>query len=85
MLSEVLGQPVVDETGMKRTYDFKLQYTPETGFGGRPLPPTVQAMKAGNAPSLFSAMQEQLGLRLESTKVPVETIVIDHINEPSEN
>jgi len=83
MLSDVLGEPVLDQTGMKGTYDFKLQFARESGIV--PPPPAAPGTDADIAPSLFSAIQEQLGLRLESTKAPVETIVIDHIDEPSEN
>lgn len=85
MLSTQLGRIVLDQTGMKGTYNFELQFAVETGPGGAPLPPAQRGTGAEAAPSLFSAIQEQLGLRLESTKAPVETIVIDHIEEPSVN
>lgn len=85
MLSFQLGRPVVDRTRMKGTYTFTLQYALEPGPEAAPLPPTAQGTGAETAASLFSAIQEQLGLRLESTKAPVETIVIDHIEEPAPN
>lgn len=85
MLSTQLGRLVLDQTGVKGTYDFKLQFAVETGPGGAPLPPAQRGTGTETAPSLFSAIQEQLGLRLKSTKAPVETIAIDHIEEPSAN
>jgi uncharacterized protein (TIGR03435 family) len=85
MLSIQLRRPVLDQTGMKGTYTFTLQYALEPSPEATPLPPAAQGTGTNTAASLFSAIQEQLGLRLESTKAPVETIVIDHIDEPSEN
>jgi len=85
MLSTQLGRLVLDQTAVKGTYDFKLQFAVETGPGGALLPPAQRGTGTETAPSLFSAIQEQLGLRLKSTKAPVETIAIDHIEEPSAN
>ncbi len=89
-LSRFTGRTILDKTNLTGKYDFDLQYTPEQGQfqappGGAPpgmpaLPPTDP-----NGPSLFTALQEQLGLKLESQKGPVEMIVIDHIERPSEN
>jgi uncharacterized protein (TIGR03435 family) len=73
---------VVDNTGLKGKYDFTLQWTPdemEGGHGGD------ASATAGTGPSLYTALQEQLGLRLDSTKGPVETVVVDHVEMPSEN
>lgn len=89
-LSNVLGRPVIDRTGLKGNYDFKLQWTPDPsqagGFGGPP-PPGVDAPPPPdpNGPSIFTAVQEQLGLRLESQKGPVDLIVIDRVEKLSEN
>jgi uncharacterized protein (TIGR03435 family) len=69
------GRPVIDKTNLKGLYDFRLQFTPERLPGN----PDV------SGPSIFTAIQEQLGLRLESTKGPVEVLVIDHVERPSEN
>lgn len=85
MLSMQEGRPVLDQTGMKGTYDFTLEFAVQTGPGGMPLPPAAMGNASETAPSLFSAIQEQLGLRLESTKALTDTIVIDHIDEPSAN
>jgi uncharacterized protein (TIGR03435 family) len=79
----VTDRPVLDETGLRERYDFTLKWTPDQfqfgGSGGQP--PAVDA----EAPDLFTAVQQQLGLKLESTKAPVEVLVIDHIERPSEN
>ncbi len=85
----MLGHPVSDETELKGVYDFKLQFTPDdrlqppSGLAPNerlPVPPADS-----NSPSLFDALQEQLGLKLESGKGPVEVIVIDHAERPSAN
>jgi uncharacterized protein (TIGR03435 family) len=86
MQAAVLDRPVVDQTGLPGRYDFTLTWTPdEFQFGGQvantPAPP-------GNAeapPDLFTAMQQQLGLKFESTKAPAEVLAIDHVEKPSEN
>ncbi|HEX4809984.1 MAG TPA: TIGR03435 family protein [Bryobacteraceae bacterium] len=92
VLSRRLGQTVLDRTGLKGTYYFKLEWTPEPrqgdSFGGSPgLGPTAvpAPFPDSNRPSLFTAIQEQLGLKLESQKGPVEVIAIDHVEKPSEN
>jgi uncharacterized protein (TIGR03435 family) len=84
-LSQRLDRPVVDRTGLSGRYDFLLQWTPEVGEtkldpGGNPLP-----VGDPTGPSIFSAIQEQLGLRLESTKGPVEVLVIDSVEMPDQN
>jgi len=90
-LSNQLGRPVVDRTALNGKFDFTLEWTPDPGqsanlFGGAP-PPGADAppSPAPNGPSVFTAVQEQLGLRLESQKGPVEILVIDHLEKPSEN
>ena len=83
-LASRVGRTVVDQTGLKGEYDYTLQWTPDPGrlpAPGLDAPPTADQ----NGPSIFTALQEQLGLRLESTKGPVETIVIDHAERASEN
>jgi uncharacterized protein (TIGR03435 family) len=90
-LSRQVGQLVVDKTGLKGDYDFTLKWTPDEGqgqmFRGAGEPPRDGAPPPPDAagPSIFTALQEQLGLRLESEKGPVDTIVIDHVERPSEN
>jgi uncharacterized protein (TIGR03435 family) len=83
--SVVLDRPVVDQTGLTGRWDFTLQWTPdETQFGGRG--GQAQGQAGANAPpGLFTAMQEQLGLKMDSTRAPVDALVIDRIEKPTEN
>ena len=91
MLSQQLGRTVLDKTGIKGRVDIKLQWAPEmvsrgtTPFG--PVPVGVDPPQASDpsGPSIFTAVQEQLGLKLESTKGPVEVFIIDSVEKPSEN
>ena len=91
VLSRHVGRLVVNQTGLKGLYDFKLQWTPDEGQGQMmALPgggPSRDAAPPPDAsgPSIFTALQEQLGLKLESQKGPVDTLVIDHVEKPSEN
>jgi uncharacterized protein (TIGR03435 family) len=78
MQPEIGGRLVVDKTGLKGQYDFTLKWTPDIGAAAE-----QPASDAG--PSLFTALQEELGLRLQSTKAPVDVLVIDHVELPSEN
>jgi bla regulator protein blaR1 len=74
------GRPVVDQTGLKGAFDFTLKWTPEQ------MAASAAAEEVGaDAPSLFTAIREQLGLLLLPSKAPVEVIVIDHIEQPSAN
>jgi bla regulator protein blaR1 len=88
-LSRGLGRMVIDKTDLKGEYDYALEWTPDPGEGGPesiglpPEPPTVHAET--NGPSIFTALQEQLGLRLVSQRGPVEVIVIDSVDKPSAN
>jgi uncharacterized protein (TIGR03435 family) len=82
-LARPLGRPVVDRTGLTGNFDFTLKFAME-----RPGPDdrlNGMAITDFDAPFLFEAIQEQLGLKLESGKGPVEVIVIDHIERPSGN
>ncbi len=87
ILSRQLQRTIVDKTGLSGKYDITLQWTPEQGEGmgfpggaGAPPPPPDSA-----GPSIFTALEEQLGLKLNSTKGPVQTLVIDHIEPPTED
>jgi uncharacterized protein (TIGR03435 family) len=92
MLSQQLGRTVLDQTGLKGNYDVALQWTPDPSEavmlkgpeGGNPGPENSPPPDS-SGPSIFTAIQEQLGLRLESTKGPVDILVIDHVEFPSEN
>jgi bla regulator protein BlaR1 len=85
-LSQQLGRTVIDKTGLTGNYDFTLQWTPDQalsgGFAGEP---KDSASAPDTGPSIFTAIQEQLGLRLESQKGPVDILVIDRVEQPSEN
>jgi uncharacterized protein (TIGR03435 family) len=81
-LSDVLGRRVVDKTGLTRRYDFDLKWTPDDSAAA-----AAGSAAAGvvQGPSLFTAVQEQLGLKLEAVKAPVNVVVIDHLERPAEN
>jgi uncharacterized protein (TIGR03435 family) len=86
MQAAVLDRPVVDQTGLTGKFDFELKWTPdETQFGamGVKVPPAPDDPNA--PPDLFTAMQDQLGLKLQATKTPADVIVIDRVAKPSEN
>jgi uncharacterized protein (TIGR03435 family) len=103
LLQGSAGRPIIDKTGLKGLFDFKLNFSAEglpgigTPFGPAPPPPPAPAAPGGGGlnpttnnaadpiPSLFTAIQEQLGLKLESTKGPVEVLVIDSAQKPTEN
>jgi uncharacterized protein (TIGR03435 family) len=74
-ISGALAAPVLDQTQLAGTFDVALQWSP-----GSP-----EMAPSGDLPSMFTAVQEQLGLKLERTRVPVEVLVIDHIEHPTEN
>jgi uncharacterized protein (TIGR03435 family) len=87
-LSRFVGGIVVDKTGLTGTYDIELSYAPDPGISltGRDLPPGAPPPSAPpptDAPSIFSAVQEQLGLRLDSTRGPVDVLVIDSAEHPT--
>jgi uncharacterized protein (TIGR03435 family) len=81
-LSLQVGRKVLDNTGLTGTYDFTLEWTPDSPAS---MSAGAETPAPDSGPSIFTAIQEQLGLRLESTKGPVETLVIDHVERPSEN
>jgi len=91
VLAMNVGRPVIDQTGLTGKYDFKLEWTLDQnqlgalGPGG-PGPDGLRPPPADpNGPSIFTAVQEQLGLKLESQKGPVEMLTIDAVEKPSEN
>ena len=77
---EIGGRMVIDKTGLTGRYDFKLKWTPDAGMNG-----AESAAADGANVSLFTAMTEELGLKLEATKDAVDTIVIDSAEMPTEN
>jgi uncharacterized protein (TIGR03435 family) len=79
----VLDRPVLDKTNLSGRYDFDLEWTPDdTQFGGN-LPPVLP--ENAEKPDLFAALQQQLGLRLDSSRAPIDGIVIDSVQKPTEN
>jgi uncharacterized protein (TIGR03435 family) len=78
--SDELGRVVVDQTGIPGTFDFNLKWIPEIGAAS-----ADASSAAVSGPSLFTAIQEQLGLKLEPAKAPVRVLVIDRLEMPSEN
>ena len=79
-----MDRPVVDQTGLTGRWDFRLEWTPDPSqFGGRALP--VGPSDANRPPALFTAIQEQLGLKLESKRASVDVLVIDRVEKPSDN
>jgi uncharacterized protein (TIGR03435 family) len=83
VLSMFAQRIVVDKTGLTGSYDIDLTFTPDRMPQGAP-PPGVQMPNIDpNGPSLFTAVQEQLGLKLESQRAPVEVLVIDHVERPT--
>lgn len=87
VLSRQLQRPVLDNTGLKGNYDFSLKWTPDQSEMqmGPKAPGDAAPPPEGTGPSIFTAMQEQLGLKLEGEKAPMKVLVIEHIEKPSEN
>ncbi len=86
MLRLVVGRPVIDKTGISGRFNLLVKFSREgtelgSTFNGPPLP----AADPTGPPSIFTAIQEQLGLKLESGRGPVDMLVVDHIEKPSEN
>jgi uncharacterized protein (TIGR03435 family) len=88
ILSGQLGRTVVDKTGLTGNFDYKLDWTPDNAVlamtkSGDPAPGDNASDSGG--PSLFTALEEQLGLKLESSKGPVDVVVIDALEQPTAN
>jgi len=90
-LTRALGRTVIDKTGLTSKYDFTLKWTEERQApmfkgteGSQPGTGGISAPES-SGPSIFTAVQEQLGLKLESGKGPVDILIIDHVEKPSEN
>ena len=88
-LTSMLGRPVFDKTGLTGRYDFKLEWGADMGGGKGPDGPAerIDASSAPDlgGPSIFTALQKQLGLKLESQKGPVEVIIIERAEKPAAN
>jgi uncharacterized protein (TIGR03435 family) len=77
-LKPFIGSLVADKTGLSGYFKFELDWAPEQS-------PSTPEPSTDDRPSFFAAVQQQLGLRLESTKIPISAVVIDHVDRPSEN
>ena len=80
LLMRELQRPVIDRTGLNGRYDLDLRFLPDRGpmmINGTPI--------NADAPSLTTAVREQLGLRLDSTRAPTDVVVIDRVAAPTEN
>lgn len=77
-LSAQVERPVIDKTNLSGKFDFKMTFNPRPMVSADPNKPSI-------APDIFTAIQEQLGLKLESARGPVEVVVIDSVSKPTEN
>jgi bla regulator protein blaR1 len=84
LLSSMVGKPVLDQTGLTGKFEFKITYS-EEGVNTGDKPGGAAPAPDETSPSIFTALQQQLGLRLQSQKGPVPSIVIERIEKPSEN
>jgi len=87
-LTQSVGRPVIDKTGLTGYYDYTMKWTPQPG-SGMPFTPASGVTPGApppaadpDGPNLFTAVQEQLGLKLESARGPVEVVVIDRLEKP---
>ena len=79
-LARQIRRPIIDRTGLSALYDIDLSFLPDSGpmmFNGAPL--------NADAPALSTAVREQLGLRLESGRAPVDVVVIERLHPPTDN
>jgi uncharacterized protein (TIGR03435 family) len=83
MIGNILDRAVSDDTGISGSFDISVEYAMDDGLLKRVAPDA--RVSDNTAPSLFTALQEQVGLKLESRRVPVEVLVIDHAERPSAN
>jgi uncharacterized protein (TIGR03435 family) len=88
ILADLLGKPVEDKTGLEGLFDFAMEWTPDS-VSERSLKPGAEKVETPGdgqtGPSIFTALQETLGLKLETKKVMVGAVVIDHAEKPSAN
>jgi len=84
-LSRMVDRPVLDKTGIKGQFVFYLEWTADVG-----LPDSVSAADGPRpppdyGPSIFAAVQQKFGLKLEASRAPIEILIIDHVEKPTEN
>jgi uncharacterized protein (TIGR03435 family) len=88
LLGLILDRPVIDKTGITNYFEIRLKFSPDDSAASRLAtadPGSPAAVSSPDAPGIFQAIQEQLGLRLVPAKGPVNVLLIDHIERPSEN
>jgi uncharacterized protein (TIGR03435 family) len=91
LLSRIVNRTVVEKTGLTGNFDINLTFTPEQPARAPGAPVPDQPIRVNgvdidpNGPSLFTALQEQLGLKLDSQKGPVDVVVIDSVEHPTED
>jgi uncharacterized protein (TIGR03435 family) len=85
MLSRTLGNPVIDKTGLTGKYDCSLHFAPDENVRANMPPPPGGPPPESDGPSIFTALQEQLGLKLEAQKQQADVVVIEHMEQPTEN
>jgi uncharacterized protein (TIGR03435 family) len=83
----MVGRPILDRTGLSGKYDFELKWTPDQSSANNAVGGVAHPLAVADPdrPNIFTALQKQLGLNLESSKAPVTVIVVDHIETPSAN
>jgi uncharacterized protein (TIGR03435 family) len=84
-LSRMAGRPVLDKTGINGQFVFYLEWTSEASLPGSASTPDGPSPPADSGPSIFAALQQKFGLRLEASRAPIEILVIDHVEKPTEN
>ena len=87
-ISLEIGSTVVDKTGLTGSYDYSLSFAPDDSMKAEMLPPGSSGgapPPEAEGPSIFTALQEQLRLKLVAEKQPVDVIVIDHLEQPTAN
>lgn len=85
VLSGSVGRPVVDRTGLMGSFDFELTFDPGSAAEAPPGAPIGPVPRDDTKPSIFTALQEQLGLKLESTRGPIDVLVVDQAERPTPN
>lgn len=83
-LSLILDRPVLDKTGLSNAFDITLEWAPDS-IGESSVKADVQPGAKSDLPSLFTALEEQLGLKLEGAKAATDVLVVDHAEKPSDN
>lgn len=84
--SSAVDRPVLNQTGLQGKFDFSLVWTPDQGQAPVAVPNALAGLEKTDAPpDIFTAMQQQLGLRLEAAKLPIEVFMVDKVERPSDN